>query len=297
MRVALTGSHGLIARHLVPALRAEGHDVVAVVRGEPASGEVGWDPLANRLDPAALATDAVVHLAGVPLAGRRWNRAYRQSVLDSRLNGTRLLAERIARSGSPPGVLLSASAVGFYGSRGDETLTEDSGPGKGFLADVCRQWEAATTPAADAGVRVVCLRSGIVLATDGGALKPQLPLFRLGLGARLGDGRQWLSWIAIEDEVGAILHALNHESLHGPVNLTAPEPITNADYTRTLGQVLRRPTPFAVPADVLRLVLGKDMAEELLLTSQRVEGEALAASGYRFRHATLGGALTALVGS
>ncbi len=298
MRVSVTGSHGLIARHLIPSLQRAGHQVVPVVRGAPGPGQVSWDPEVGSLDPAAVEVDAVVHLAGVPLAGRRWNAAHKRAILDSRVQGTTLMAQRIAGAtrGARPGVLISASAVGVYGDRGDETLTEGSRPGDGFLAGVCRQWEEATAAAAAAGVRTVLLRTGIVQAADGGALKAQLPLFRAGLGARLGSGRQWVSWVSVDDEVGAIVHALGDDGLEGPVNVVAPAPVTNAAYTRSLARALDRPAVLAVPAAALRLALGAEMAGEMLLASQRVVPEALARRGYAWRHPDLERALRDLLG-
>jgi uncharacterized protein len=284
MKVAVTGTHGLVARHLLPHLRADGHEVVALVRGPAGPGEVSWDPATAALDPADLAgIDAAIHLAGVGIFGR-WTPAHKQAVLDSRVRGTTLLAERIASLDRRPAVLLSASAVGWYGDRGPEILDETSRPGSGFLAQVCRSWEAATAPAADAGIRTVNLRSGIVLAGDGGSLKAQLPLFRLGLGGRLGDGEQWTSWISAADEVGAILHALASHDLRGPVNLTAPGPVTNRAFTRALAGAVHRPAGLAVPGFALKAVLGPQMATEMLLAGQRVLPRALEASGYVFAH-------------
>ncbi|MDQ6839261.1 MAG: TIGR01777 family oxidoreductase, partial [Actinomycetota bacterium] len=223
MQIAVTGTHGLIARHLIPALEAKGHRVTPVVRSSPQPGQVHWDPDAGHLDADGLAgVDAVIHLAGVGVFAR-WSAERKHRILDSRVKGTRLLADRIAGLDDAPATLLSGSAVGYYGDRGDEVLTEDSAQGEGFLADVCAQWEAATGPAATAGIRTVLLRTGIVQASDGGALKTQLPIFKLGAGGRLGGGRQWTSWISIDDEVGAIVHALEIEDLSGPVNLTAPQ--------------------------------------------------------------------------
>jgi uncharacterized protein (TIGR01777 family) len=306
VRVAVTGSHGLIGRHLIAALTGGGHQVVRVVRGSPGNGgataggggSLGWDPGAGRLDRAALDVDAVVHLAGVPIAGRRWNAAHKRAVRDSRVQGTSLLAAELAArpDGHRPAVFVSASAVGFYGDRKDEVLTETSPPGEGFLADVCRAWEEAARPAADAGVRTVCLRTGIVQAGDGGALGPQLPLFKAGLGARLGSGRQWVSWVSIDDEVGAILHALTHDEVTGPVNVVAPAPVTNAAYTRALARVLGRPAVLSVPAAALRLALGAEMADQMLLASQRVVPEVLARTGYDWRHPQLEPALRHLLG-
>lgn len=296
MRIAVTGTHGLLARHLVPALEAAGHHVTAVVRGDAGPGQLHWDPQAGALDPAALAgTDAMIHLAGVGIFSR-WTPERKRQLLDSRVEGTTLIARRLADLDPKPAVLLSASAIGFYGDRSEEILTEDSAGGEGFLADLCARWEAATAPAQAAGIRTVHLRTGIVQAADGGALKAQLPLFKAGVGARLGNGAQWISWISVADEVGAIVHALGAEALSGPVNLTAPEAVTNATYTKVLGRVLSRPTLLAVPAVALRAVLGSEMATEMLLGGQRVAPAALQRSGYRFAHPELFGALCATLG-
>lgn len=284
MKVAVTGTHGLIAHHLIPRLQAAGHEVVAIVRGHARPGEVSWDPAAGRLDPADLeGVEGVVHLAGAGIFSR-WTDAHKRAVLDSRVQGTSLLARRLAELDRLPAVLCSGSAVGFYGNRGAEVLDETSASGSGFLAEVCREWEAAAEPATEAGIRTVLLRTGIVLAADGGALKAQLPLFKLGLGARLGHGTQWTSWISVEDEVGGILHALEHDTVSGPLNLTAPAPVTNRDFTRALGVAVHRPAALAVPGFAIRAVLGPDMADEMLLGGQRVLPRALEASGYTFAH-------------
>lgn len=298
MRIAVTGSHGLIGSSLVPALEASGHAVLRVVRGEALpEGAIPWAPEEGRIDGAALeGVDAVVHLAGVGIAARRWTRSHRQAVLDSRVQGTTLLARTLAQMDRPPRVLVSASAVGFYGDRDDEVLGESSPSGSGFLAWVCREWEAATRVAEDAGIRTVHLRTGIVLSARGGALKAQLPVFRLGLGGRLGRGTQWLSWIHLDDEVGAIGHVLADSAVSGPVNLVAPNPVTNADFTAGLARTLRRPAVLAVPAPALELALGPQMARELLLASQRAEPGVLISTGYRFAHLHLEEALADALG-
>lgn len=287
MHVLVTGSHGLIGSALVAALDLGGHTVRRAVRGET------WDIAARRFDPAALAgIDAVVHLAGEGIGARRWSAAQKDRIRSSRVDGTALLAEAIASATPPPRVLVSGSAVGYYGDRGDEVLTEASPPGDDFLGVLCQDWEAATAPAAAAGVRVVHLRTGIVLSARGGALARQLPLFRLGLGGRLGSGRQWTSWISLHDEVGAILHALRSDDLSGPVNATAPNPATNAELTAALGRALRRPARLPVPMAALSVALGREMATSLT-ASQRALPQRLDGHGYHFKHPDLPGALEA----
>ena len=286
MKVIVTGSSGLIGSALVRSLEADGHQVTRLVRKPPsAPAEVRWDPGAGVIDAGALeGHDAAVHLAGANIGARRWTDEYKAKLLDSRVKGTALLVRTLTSLDMPPKVLASGSAVGFYGDRGDEELTEVSSPGTGFLAELVQIWEAAAAPAADAGIRVAYLRSGIVQSAEGGALGPQLLPFKLGLGGRIGSGRQWLSWVGIDDEVGAIGHVLEHESLSGPVNLTAPNPVTSAEYARTLGRVLHRPTVLPIPTPVLQLKLGRELVAEMLLGGQRVLPAALEASGYAFRH-------------
>jgi uncharacterized protein (TIGR01777 family) len=289
MKVLVSGASGLIGSHLVADLDAAGHQVVRLTRSAAglAEAEIHWDPDGGRLDREALqGMDAVVHLAGENIAAGRWTPARKARIRDSRLRGTRLLCEALAGLEHPPRVLVSASAVGYYGDRGEERLTEESAAGEGFLPELCRAWEAATEPAARAGVRVVHARLGMVLSPRGGALAKMLPIFRLGLGGRLGGGRQYVSWIDIGDVVGAIVHALGDDSLRGPVNVVAPQAVTNAHLTKVLGRVLRRPTVLPAPAFALRLVLG-EMADALLLASARVEPRRLLAAGYAFRHPNL----------
>ena len=294
MRVVVSGSSGLVGGALLGALRARGDTVVPLVRRPPGPGELRWDPRSGTIDGAGLSgADAVVHLAGAGLGDKRWSPARRRAIVASRVDSTTLLASTLAHMTVPPAVLVSASAVGFYGDRGDEELTEQSGPGTGFLAELCERWEAATVPAAQRGVRVVRLRSGVVLSASGGALARQLPLFRLGLGGRLGPGSQWLSWISLDDEVGVILHALDHATLAGPVNATAPHPVTNGAFTRALGRALRRPAVLAVPAVALRVALGTELAQEMILAGQRVLPVAVTSAGYGFRHARVDDALAA----
>ena len=295
MRVVVTGSSGLIGQALVAVLVADGHEVTRLVRRRPASGEAEWNPDSGTIDAGALeGAAAVVHLAGAGIGDRRWSRARRAEVVASRVQSTTLIARTVADLARPPAVLVSASAIGFCGDRGDELLTEDSGPGGGFLAGLCTEWEAAATPAEHAGVRVVRLRSGLVLARRGGALGRTLPLFRVGLGGVLGDGRQWWSWISLDDEVRAIAFALTHAELAGAVNACAPHPVTNREFTRALGRQLHRPTVARVPSFALRAALGRDLADELPLASQRVAPERLLAAGYPFVHPELAGALEAV---
>ena len=294
--VAVTGASGLVGSALVTGLTSAGHRVVRVVRGAGAASVAGqrlarWDPESGALEPSALAgADAVVHLAGESVAGGRWTEAKKRRIRSTRVDVTRRLAEALPRLERPPRLLVSASAVGYYGDRGSEILREDSSPGPGFLAEVCREWEAATDPAARAGIRVVRLRIGMVLSRRGGALGAMLTPFRLGAGGPVGSGVQWVSWIAIDDLVGATLHALATESLAGPVNAVAPEPVTNRELARTLGRVLRRPALLPLPAVAARLLFGQ-MADELLLASARVEPARLRATGFTFRHARLEDAL------
>lgn len=297
MRVAITGASGLIGQALSTFLTTGGHDVVPVVRSAPGPNDVGWNPDEGEIDAEALrGVDAVVHLAGEPIAARRWTEAQKQRILDSRVKGTRLLAETLAELGTAgPSTLVSASGIHYYGDRGDEVLTEDSAPGDGFLEWVCREWEAATAPAADAGVRVVNLRTGIALTPRGGALARQLPLFRLGVGGPFGNGRQYDSWISLEDVIGLYHHALTNSEVSGPMNATAPNPVTNAEFARVLGTVLRRPARLPVPKLGPKLLLG-EMAEALVYTSQRALPRVALDTGYQFRHPHLEGCLRELLG-
>jgi uncharacterized protein len=295
--VAVSGASGLIGSALVEELTRRGHRVKPMVRRPARPGEISWDPARGRLDPADLeGVDQVVHLAGENV-GARWTPARKARIRNSRVQGTRLLSETIARLEPPPAVLVSASAVGIYGNRGSEPLSEASPTGdpSNFLVAVALEWEAAAEPASAAGVRVVHPRFSVVLSPEGGALKRMLPPFRLGLGGRIGLGARWMSWISIDDAVGVILHALSTDSLRGGVNATAPVPLTNRDFTRTLGRVLGRPTPFILPPAALRLALG-EMADGTLLTSARVLPSRLLESGYRFRHPDLESALRHVLG-
>ena len=297
MNVLVTGSSGLVGSALVTQLESDGHTVARLVRSRRGGGEaqVLWDPQAGTIDSASLeGLDAVVHLAGESIAGGRWTAARKARILESRVKGTSLLAETLAGLRERPKVLVSASAVGYYGDRGEEALREENASGSGFLAGVCRQWEAAAAPAAQSGIRVVHPRFAMILSTAGGALQRLLLPFRLGLGGRLGSGRQFMSWIALDDAVGAICHALTHDDLQGPVNTASPTPVRNREFTTTLGRVLRRPTVFPLPAFAARLAFGQ-MADELLLASQRVEPAKLLAGGYQFGFPDLESALRHLL--
>ena len=297
--VLVSGSTGMVGRTLLGRLSGLGRPTMALARGRASKGEVLWDPAGNTIDSASLASSgarAVVHLAGENIAEGRWTAAKMDAIRTSRVRGTRLLAESLAGLESPPEVLVSASAIGFYGDSGDERLTESSAAGTGFLAEVCREWEQATEPARAAGIRVVNLRIGVVLSRDGGALAKMLLPFKLGLGGRLGSGDQFMSWITLDDLVSVICRALEDERLVGPVNATAPEPVSNRDYTRTLGRVLRRPTIAAMPAFAARAVFGR-MADELLLGSQRVVPEKLLGTDFEFEHPRLEDALRDVLGA
>jgi uncharacterized protein len=301
VEVAITGAGGLIGSALARSLRADGHLVRPVVRpvssGAPTAAAIRWSPAAGTIEADALeGIDAVVHLAGAGIGDRRWSPARKREIRDSRVRGTDLLARTLAGLSRPPAVFVSGSAVGFYGDRGDEVLTERSAPGTDFLAGVVQAWEAAAQPAVDAGIRTVFLRNGVVLSADGGMLPRLVTLFRLFVGGRLGSGRQWLSWVSIDDEVGVIRFLFDHSDISGPVNVTGPAPTTNAQFTKALGAALHRPTVVPVPAFGPRLVLGREMADELLFVSQRVAPTALTATGYRFTHPDVATALRALVG-
>jgi len=300
MLVAVTGSTGLIGTALVRRLEADGHQVLRFTRSRPSGPDQRqWDPMAGRIDADALArADAVVHLAGRGIGdGIRWTRKIKEEILQSRVRGTRLLAETMAGAAGSggPRVLVCASGVHRYGDGGDRVLTESSPDGNGFLAGVVRQWEAAADPARAAGLRVVHIRNGIVQAAEAPVVARQLPLFRLGLGGRLGSGRQWWSWIALDDTVGLYRHALLTDDLDGPVNGTAPNPVTNAEYTATLARVLGRPGFLTAPELALRLLLG-ELAEELLFPSLRVQPAAALASGYAFSFPELEPALRHILG-
>jgi uncharacterized protein (TIGR01777 family) len=297
MRELISGASGLLGSALVRELRAGGHEPIALVRRTAGAGEVQWEPRQPLHPDRLTGCDAVVHLAGKNIAGL-WTKKFKQEVLESRVFGTRTLAtaaaENYRRSGKPT-VFVCASGMSYYGDRGDEVLTEESLMGQGFLAEVVRQWEAAAEPCREAGLRVVNLRIGVVLARNGGALKPMLPAFRFGLGGRVGSGKQYWSWIALEDVIGMMIFALQNDGVRGPVNVVGPAPVRNAEFVRALGKELHRPTIFPLPAFIVKTFLG-EMGQELLLTSARVLPAKMNAAGYRFRHSELGDALHAAVG-
>ncbi|HSW38005.1 MAG TPA: TIGR01777 family oxidoreductase [Acidobacteriota bacterium] len=292
MNILVSGSTGFIGSRLTARLRGSGHRVIRLVRKNPSgSDEIGWTPSSGVVDfPSHEKIDAVVHLAGENIASGRWTDERKRLIMNSRIQGTSVLAESLARHSEPPGVFLSVSAVGYYGNRGDEWLDEESGPGRGFLPDLCRRWEAATEPAAARGIRVVIPRLGMVLSAAGGALPIMLPVFRRGIGGRLGSGRQFMSWIVIDDLLGVIEHALSHDSVQGPVNAVSPQPVRNAEFSRALGRALSRPSFFVLPAFAARLALGQ-MADEVLLASARVSSARLLKSGYEFAFPEIEGAL------
>jgi len=297
LRVLVSGSSGLVGSALVASLKSVGARVVrlarpATVRSTSDEERVPWDPSQPVSPDAVSGCDAVIHLAGESLVGR-WTVNKKSRLRESRIPATANLAHALAQAKAKPHIFLSASAIGYYGNRGDETLTEDSSPGTGFTADLAREWEQASWSAAQAGIRTVQMRIGVVLATSGGALSKMLPAFKLGLGGKLGDGRQWMSWIDLQDVIGAIQHILRSDLLHGPVNLVAPRPVTNEEFSKTLGSILSRPTVFPLPAFAARLAFG-EMADELLLASQRVEPTKLISSGYPFRFPTVRQSLKSL---
>ncbi len=293
-RVLVSGSSGLVGSLLVPSLKSAGARIARLVRPQASAGvsqptgdeeRIPWDPAQSISSDAVSGFDAIIHLAGESIVGR-WTDSKKARIRDSRIPATANLARVLAQAKNRPAVFLSASAIGFYGNRGDEVLTEESTSGTGFAADLARDWELASEPAAAAGIRTVQMRIGIVMSNQGGALKKMLPPFKMGFGGRLGNGRQWMSWIDVHDVVGAIHHMLRTDLLHGPVNLVAPKPVPNAEFARTLASVLSRPAIFPMPAFAARLAFG-EMADELLLASQRVEPVKLISSGYPFRYPTL----------
>jgi uncharacterized protein len=294
--ICLTGSHGLIGTALIPRLRADGHRVLRLVRGDTeGADDVRWDPDAGTIDAAGLeGVDAVVHLAGAGIGDKKWTPQRKQLVLESRTRGTGLLARTLAGLDRKPSVLVSASAIGYYGNRGDDILTEDEPPGRDFGAQVCVAWEDETKAAADAGIRVVRTRTGLVLAKQGGLLQRLLLPFKLAIGGRLGSGKQYMSWIALDDDLAAIVHVLNDESISGPVNLTAPNPVRNSEFTESLGRAVHRPTILPTPMFGLKIVYGDELVETLL-GSQRVSSAKLQATGFEFAHPELDEALDAIL--
>lgn len=295
MRIAVTGSSGLIGSALLPALADHGHEPIPVIRRSPSSRALTWDPANGRIDDFS-GIDAVVHLAGVGIGDRRWSDAHKKAVLDSRVNGTRLIVKAIELADPRPSILVSASAVGYYGDRGDENLVESSEPGTSFLADVCVRWEEETAPAGAFGTRVITTRNGIVLSKAGGALARMLLPFKLGLGGRFGPGRQWMSWISMPDQVRAIIHLLDSD-VSGPVNMVAPEPVTNIEFTKQLGEALHRPTLLPTPLFPVKARFGSELVQGMLLSSLRVGGTRLIESGYEFRHPDLASAFAAVLGT
>lgn len=297
MKVAITGSSGLIGSSLVGALRAAGHTPVPLVRHDtPAPGEVAWDPDAGTIDAAGLeGVHAVVNLAGAGIGDERWSEERKRLIRESRTKSTDLLCRTLAGLDATPAVLLSASGIDYYPDAGDTVLTEESPAGTGFLSDVCVAWEGATAPASEAGIRTCLLRTGIVQSADGGALARSLTPFKLGVGGRFGSGQQWWSWISIDDHVRAMLHLLDSE-VDGPVNMTAPNPVTNQEYTKALGRELGRPTLLPIPKFGPRLLFGKELVEALLYTSHRVVPTVLERDGFGFRHPTIETCLAAVLG-
>jgi len=292
LNILITGSTGLIGSELCAVLAKSGHHMLRMVRKTPErSDEVRWDPRSGTIDKSALGgLDAVVHLAGESIASGRWTAEKRRRIRQSRVRGTGLLSQALADLSDPPEVLVSVSGVGYYGDRGEEPLDEESGSGNGFFAEVCREWESATAPAAQRGIRVVTPRVGVVLSAAGGALALMLPVYRLGIGGKIGSGQQYMSWIAMDDMVGIIHHAILCKTLRGPVNAVSPNPVTNRAFSKTLAQVLTRPSIFSLPAFAARLAFGK-MADEALLSGSRAFPKRLLESGYTFAYPKLEGAL------
>ena len=291
MKVLVTGSRGLVGSYLVPFLESRGHQVVRLVRSNPQSGDIVWNPESREIDKSKLeGFDAVVHLAGDNIASGRWTAAKKTAIKSSRVDGTRFLSETLASLKVRPKVFVSASAIGYYGDRCNEILTEASSVGGNFLAEVCQHWEAATRPASDNGIRVAQLRIGVVLSPDGGALNKMLPPFKMGAGGRIGSGKQYISWITLEDLSAITEFILRHDELSGPVNAVAPQAVTNDQFTAALGAALKRPTIFPVPGFAAHILLG-EMADELLLSSALVKPEKLVSSGYKFHHQEINSAL------
>jgi len=293
MKVLISGSHGLVGQALIESLTNDGHEIHRLVRRRAVgSSEIEWHPNQGQIDAEHLERfDAVVHLAGESIASGRWSAEKKQKIRDSRVEGTRLLSRSLQQLSQPPASFVCASAIGYYGNRGDQVLTEESSPGNDFLSQVCVEWEEATQPAIEKGIRTVNARFGIILDKEGGALAKMLPPFRMGVGGRIGDGKQWMSWIALDDVIGGLRLAMTNQTLLGAVNFVAPHPVTNAEFTRALGRVLSRPTLFPIPAFGVRLVFG-EMADSLLLASQRVEPARLKDLDYEFKHSEIGPTLS-----
>jgi uncharacterized protein len=296
MKIAIAGASGLVGSALISELESEGHEIVRLVRNTPKAGEIEWHPNQDEIDPATIdGFEAIINLAGESIAEGRWTEEKKKRIRDSRVNGTHLISEAIAKLETKPRVFLCASATGIYGDRGDEALDEQSESGGGFLAGVCREWEKATEPASKAGVRVVNLRFGPILARAGGMLEKMLTPFKMGLGGKIGSGKQYISWVGIDDVVAAIKLALNDDSIRGPLNIVSPTPVTNERFTRALGEALSRPTVMAMPAFAARLAFG-EMADEMLLVSQRVVPKRLNNAGFTFEFSDLGSALQHYIG-
>jgi uncharacterized protein (TIGR01777 family) len=294
-KILVSGSSGLIGAALLPSLQSSGWSVVQLVRGQTTGeGRIAWDPAQPLAPQIVSGFDAVIHLAGESIFGR-WTETKKAKIMNSRVDGTLHLSQALAQAEEKPKVFISGSAIGYYGNRGDELLREESAPGAGFLAQVVEKWEEATMPAVQADIRTAHIRTGVVLSAKGGALRTMLTPFRLGLGGRIGNGRQWMSWIHVQDMVGAIHHILKNDLLQGPVNMVAPKPASNAEFTKTLASALSRPAIFPMPDFVVKTVFG-EMGEELLLASQKVEPARLISSGYPFRFSDLRSALQNLVG-
>jgi len=299
MNILVTGSNGVIGQALIPFLTTGGHRVIRLIRRppRPGTGCSYWDPMAGNIDLCEKDNiDAVIHLAGENISQGAWTADKKKRIIESRTRGTAILANALAKFDNPPKVFLSASAIGYYGNRGDRRMTEDYGPGDDFISEVCAAWEEAAAPAAAAGIRTVNMRIGVVLTPLGGALQRLLPVFRMGLGGRIGTGKQYVSWIGIDDVLGTVLHLLAHPEIEGPVNLVAPNPVTNADLAKALGKALTRPARIPVPATAIRTAFGQ-MGKETILSSTRVEPQRLVESGYRFRHPDLESALGHVLGT
>ena len=296
MKIAIAGSSGLVGSALIPILQSGGNQITRLVRSSPKPGEIEWHPNQDEVNPQRLeGFETIINLAGENIAGGRWTDEQKRKIRVSRINGTHLLSESIAKMTSKPGAFICASATGIYGDRDDETLDEQSETGGGFLAGVCREWEQATEPASKAGVRVVNLRMGPILARDGGMLSKLLTPFKMGMGGKVGSGKQYISWVALDDAVNAIKLAIDDKSIQGPINIVSPNPVTNEEFTKTLGHVLNRPTALAMPAFAARLAFG-EMADEMLLASQKVMPNRLNQAGFQFRYPTLESAMRKYVG-